>query len=308
MGPLPECLGRKSGLTPQEKYTARRLVMALGYSHSRDSILKAWSYLKLLSDLREAGVTLLLLYRTKKFKTYFLRRPNELSTALSWNQLYGSHLHEVRLRSITRAGGDFSGRCDLENHDVFHRLHLPQGVVWSDDCSDWRDTAEKELYLASHSIAAVSGKSNTYVLRHGIRDDNDHNKSIYVSMILYEGVSGKKTLTGKSVSAKLVAVSPLVSISPGDFLGIFPGKLRYTDEKPPGAIQGPVQGLWLDRSEAKGKFHWVKTAKAGERSNVCLVWEGVNEMKGEKTFCQYWRVLVVATRHIMPFDRLIRPV
>lgn len=124
------------------------------------------------------------------------------------------------------------------------------------------------------------------MLRHGIKGDIDHNKSIYINMIPYEGVSGKKTLTGKSASANLVAVSPLVSVSPGDFLGIFPGKLRYTDEKPPGAIQGPVQGLWLDRSEVKGKLHWLKVAKAGERSNICLVWEGVNEVKDDKTFCQ----------------------
>jgi hypothetical protein len=174
IGPLPECLGRKSGLTPQEKYTAQRLVIALGYGSSKDSILKARSYLRLLSDLREAGVTLLLLYRTKEFRTYFLRHPNKLSAALSWNELYGSHLHELRLRSISQAEGDFSGRCDLENHDVFHRLHIPQGVVWRDDCSDWRDTAGKEQYLASHSITATSGKSNTYVLRHGIKGDIDH--------------------------------------------------------------------------------------------------------------------------------------
>jgi hypothetical protein len=48
--------------------------------------------------------------------------------------------------------------------------------------------------------------------------------------------------------------------------------------------------------------------KAGERSNVCLVWEGVNEVKCDKSFCQYWRILVVVTKHIMPFDQLIRPV
>jgi hypothetical protein len=126
---------------------------------------------------------------------------------------------------------------------------------------------------------------NTYVLRHGIKGDIDHNKLIYVSMILYEGASGKKPLTGKSASAKLFAVSPLVSVSPRDFLGIFPGKLRYMNGKQPGAIQGPVQGLWLDRSEVKGKFHWVKTAKARESSNIFLLWERVNETKGDKTFC-----------------------
>jgi len=74
-------------------------------------------------------------------------------------------------------------------------------------------------------------------------------------MISYEGISGKKTFGGKSASTKLLAVSPLVSVSPGDFLGIFSGRLRYTDTKPAGAIQGPVQGLWLDRSEVKGKLH-----------------------------------------------------
>jgi hypothetical protein len=127
-------------------------------------------------------------------------------------------------------------------------------------------------------------------------------------MIPYEGISGKKTFGGKLPSAKLLAISPLVSLSPGDFLGIFPGRLRYTDIWPAGAILGTVQGLWLDCSEVKGKLHWVKVAKSGELTNVHLVWEGVNEVKGEKSFCQYWRILVMATRYIMPFDQLVRPV
>jgi len=51
----------------------------------------------------------------------------------------------------------------------------------------------------------------------------------------------------------------------------------------------------------------MKVAKAEGQANVCLVWEGVNGAKREKTFCQYWRILVVATRRIGPFDQLIRP-
>jgi hypothetical protein len=51
----------------------------------------------------------------------------------------------------------------------------------------------------------------------------------------------------------------------------------------------------------------MKAAKAGKQANIYLVWEGINEVKGEKTFCQYWRILVMATRHIMPFDQLVRP-
>jgi hypothetical protein len=33
------------------------------------------------------------------------------------------------------------------------------------------------------------------------------------------------------------------------------------------------------------------------------VWEGVNKAK-KKTFCKYFRVLVMATKHIMLFEQL----
>lgn len=56
-----------------------------------------------------------------------------------------------------------------------------------------------------------------------------------------------------------------------------------------------------------GKFVKTRVAKPGEMTNVRLEWEGVNEVKGEESFCQYFRVLVIATRHIMPFDQLVRP-
>ena len=55
-----------------------------------------------------------------------------------------------------------------------------------------------------------------------------------------------------------------------------------------------------------GKLNKIKVAKAGEMTNVCLAWEGVNEVKGDKSFYQYLRVLVIATQHIMLFDQLIR--
>jgi hypothetical protein len=54
---------------------------------------------------------------------------------------------------------------------------------------------------------------------------------------------------------KLLSVSPLVSIAPGDFFGIFSGKLWYVDWKPSRAIKGPVPGLWPDHSEISGKLN-----------------------------------------------------
>jgi len=93
----------------------------------------------------------------------------------------------------------------------------------------------------------------------------------------------------------------------GDFLGIFSGKLRHVDRKPSRAIKGPISVFWLDYSEIPRKLKQIRVAKSDEKTNVCLAWEGVNEVKGAKSFCQYWRVLVIATRDIMPFNQFIRP-
>jgi hypothetical protein len=181
-------------------------------------------------------------------------------------------------------------------------------MCWGDHLSVWdQDSTEYEDFLANHSLKATSTKSNIHVLRYGIKGQLDHNKSAYVNLVPYEGQSDKRTSSNKTASTELLAVAPLVTVAPGDFLGIFPGRLRYTDQKPTRAIGGPVSNLWLDYSEVMGKLNKIKVAKAGEMTNVCLAWEGVNEAKGDKSFCQYLRVLVIATRHIMPFDQLIHP-
>jgi hypothetical protein len=161
--------------------------------------------------------------------------------------------------------------------------------------------------MANCSLKPASRKSNIHVLRHSIKGQLDHNKSIYINLAPYEGKSDKTTFSGKTASSDLLAVAPLIAVAPGDFLGIFPGRLRYTGQKPTRAISGPVSNLWLDYLEVMGKLNKIKVAKDGKVSNVCLAWEGVNEAKGEKSFCQYLRVLVIATRHIMPFDQLICP-
>ncbi|PQE24976.1 transposase IS4 domain-containing protein [Rutstroemia sp. NJR-2017a BVV2] len=137
-------------------------------------------------------------------------------------------------------------------------------------------------------MMATSGKSNKHILRHSIKGKLASNRSVFVGIIPYEGESENRVIGGKPASTKLYSISPLVSVDAGDFLGIF-------------------SGLWLDYSEIPGKLNRMKIARPGEKTNVCLAWEGVNEAKGEKSFCQYWRILVVATREILPFDQLIRP-
>ncbi|CZT13843.1 uncharacterized protein RAG0_17334 [Rhynchosporium agropyri] len=146
-----------------------------------------------------------------------------------------------------------------------------------------------------------------YVLYHGIKGKSECNKSVFVSLIPYDGESGKRVIGNKPASTKLLSVSTLATAVPGDFIGLFPGKFRGADQRPSNGIRSPSTGIWLDPSETPGKLDHVKVAKPGEMTNVCLAWEGLNEVKGEKSFCQYWRVLVTATRDIRPFDQLIRP-
>ena len=308
IGPLPKSSGPKTEITPQEKLAAKKLIVAMGYGQSRNSIFKWTSYLRLLSDLRDRGTTAFLLCRTSEFKTHFFQHPKELDMLLSWHKVYDFPLRQLRLRVIAEEANDFSGKSDIEEEWLRDRLHAPQNMRWGDHLSAWdQDSTEYENFLADHSLKPTSGKSNTYVLRHGIKGQLDRNMAIYVSFVPYEGEPDKRTFSNKTASTELLAVAPLVAVAPGDFLGIFPGRLRYTDQKPTRAIRGPVPNLWLDHSETMGKLNKIKVAKAGEMTNVCLAWEGVNEVKGDKSFCQYLRVLVIATRHILPFDQLVRP-
>jgi hypothetical protein len=308
IGPLPNSSGRKTEITPQEKAAAKKLILAMGYGKSRDNIFKWTAYWKLLSELRDERAIELILYRTREFKAYFFQHPKELKTLLSWNRVYDFPLRQLRVRTIAEEGNDFSGKSDIEEPWILSRLHAPQYLCWGDHLSVWdHDSTEYENFLADYRIEPTSGKSNIHVLRHGLKGQSDRNKSSFVSLVPYEGESRKRTLGTRRGSSELLAVVPLVPILPGDFRGIFSGRLRYTDQKPPRSIPGPVSNLWLDYSEVMGKLSRIGVAKANELTNVCLAWEGVNEVKEEASFCQYLRIVVIATRHIMPYDQLVRP-
>ncbi|KAG9242209.1 hypothetical protein BJ878DRAFT_184464 [Calycina marina] len=307
IGQLPVPPGRKTLIT-QEKIAAKQLVYAMGYGTCRDTIFKWTSYWKLLSELRFAGAIALLLYRSSEFKTHFFRYTKELGVLLAWNNVFNFPLQQLRVRVLAEEGGDFSGKCDIEDKRIFERLRTTYSGALANNLSLWNsDETEYEAFLADHSVTATSGKSNDHLLRYGIKGKLASNKSVYVWIMPYEGDSGKRVIGTKPASTRLYSISPMVAVAPGDFLGIFSGRLRYISQKPRRAVKGLVPGLWLDYSDMPGKLSQMRVAKLGENTNVCLAWEGVNETKGEKSFCQYWRVLVVATRDIMPFDQLARP-
>jgi hypothetical protein len=154
-----------------------------------------------------------------------------------------------------------------------------------------------------HKIEPTSHESTTHVLLNGLNHDTEGNKSVFIDFVCYEVESEKTYYRGKHAISKRIVVCPVVPVAPGDFLGTFPGTLRYTKQEQvsiPG-LEGPMSSLWLDYSKVTGKLSYVKVAEAGEKTNVCLVWEGVNEVK-EGTLYESFRVLVVATRHIILFE------
>jgi hypothetical protein len=83
------------------------------------------------------------------------------------------------------------------------------------------------------------------------------------------------------------------------------GQLRYNSEvgNPNKAIQGPYPKLWLDFSKISGKLSYMKPTESSEMANVSLTWRRYNGMHGVE-----WRVEVVATKEILPFQELLRPV
>lgn len=226
IGPLPNVLGPRSQISPQEKVAVRKLVAAIGYSQSRNNIFKWTSYLKLLSNLREKRATPFLLCRTSEFKNYFFQYAKGLDILLSQNKVYDFPLRQLRLRVIAEEADDFSGKSDIEEQWIYNRLHAPQNMCWGDDLSVWdQDSTEREDFLANCNVKPTSTKSNIDVLHRGIKGQLDSNKSIYISLVPYTSKSDKRTLSSKTASSNLLAVAPLVAVAPGDFLGIFLGRL-----------------------------------------------------------------------------------
>jgi hypothetical protein len=106
-------------------------------------------------------------------------------------------------------------------------------------------------------------------------------------------------------SNKLVSIFPIIPISPGDFSGVFSGKVRFSEYcNIAQSIIGLIPYLWLDYSQVTGTLNQMQATRSGGETNVCLAWEGVNE-DVESGPCEHWRVLIVAIRKIMPFEPLI---
>jgi hypothetical protein len=130
-------------------------------------------------------------------------------------QIQGSN----RQYLVIEEGNNFFSRCDIEDRRIFERLCIPSKGAWGNDLCNWDQySTERDNFKADHSITPTSGEPNIDILRNGINGQLDCNKSIYVGIVPYEVESGKRTIGNKPASTKLLAVCPLISVAPGDFL------------------------------------------------------------------------------------------
>lgn len=104
---------------------------------------------------------------------------------------------------------------------------------------------------------------------------------------------------------KLISIFPIVPISPGNLLGIFSGKIRFSEGcNVAQSITGPILYLWLNYSQVTGTLNQIWVYWPGREANVHLAWERVNE-NIESSPYKSWRVLVMAICKIIPFELLI---
>jgi hypothetical protein len=290
--------GPAGGSTLQEKAAAAEFIALVGIGTCDENQRRCRVWWKDLCEMKNAGVVTILLYRDAKFNKYcksFPRRKNSsgelIDIIVSWEKVYSGYIKQIELRALEQAKGNFSGRLDLLHASTAKILRIPESA-WDNGSNTWYSNEEAASYKLTSSCIATSTESNPKRLTEDTYIESGTNKSFFVSI--------------RPGAEKLVSVFPIVPVFPGDLLGIFSGKIRFSEHCDVAqAFEGPIPKLWLDYSQVTGTLNQMQVIQSGGAANVHLEWEGVNE-NVEAGPCESWRVLVLAIRKIMPFEPLIR--
>ena len=179
--------------------------------------------------MQNAGVVGTLHKYCKKFP---LRKqsPRELiNTIVSWEKVYGSHIKQIELRALDQAGGNYSGRQDLLHTSVAEMPSIPESD-WNNRSNMWHSNDEEESWKPTSRFTATSTESTPKRLTKDAYIESGTNKSFFISI-------------RPSVN-KLNSIFPIVLISPVDLLGMFSGKIRFTEDcNVAQSIMGPTPYL-----------------------------------------------------------------
>lgn len=293
---LPTAKGPADGFTMAEKVATKKFMEEAGYGMGAENQRQCRNFWKSLFDMRKAGVEKILFYRTKEFDSYCKGYPKNLETSLvdmivKWEKVYAAQIEQLENRVLKLKEGDFTRRSYLSHQHVNRRLEV-QESSWNNAANEWLSGDEETRFkltaqpkLASADNLGVPSDSESTL-------DGGRDKSVFVSLLPKD--------------ARLLSVVPIIPVHEGDFLGVFAGMIRFSENfNSAHGICGPMKDLWLDYSQVTGTLNLVQVSKPGGNANVCLQWEFVDEQV-EAEPSMSWRVSVRAVRTIMPFEEFIR--
>ncbi|KAJ5111474.1 hypothetical protein N7532_002009 [Penicillium argentinense] len=290
---LPPAKGPADGFTMAEKAATKKFMEDTGYSVGAENQRQCRIFWKNIYDMREAGVDKILFYRTKEFDNFcrgYCKTSETplLDKVLRWENEYRSHIEQLEVRITKLKTGDSKCLSYLSNHQVLERLKVPE-PSWNNASNEWAVNAEE--IFRQRSSKSIS----TDIL--GIPHDESG----------YEGGSDKSAfITLLPKDDETLFVSSIVPICEGDFLGMFAGTIRLSEDfSVTHGISGPAENLWLDYSQVTGVLNQMQVSEPGGNANVCLFWEAFHGGNATEP-CISWRVSVKATKHIMPFDPIVR--
>ncbi|OAQ58992.1 hypothetical protein VFPPC_11486 [Pochonia chlamydosporia 170] len=289
---LPPTKGPLDEFTKAEKVAAAKFMIEAGHGTSYTSQQRFRRLWKSLFDMRKAGVDKILFYRTKQFDKFCEAYPRDgdeslVDTVLSWDKVYGPHIGQLEGRVTEESGGDLTGKSWLSQPYVAERLEVPE-ALW--DCAKnlWISEGEEAAFKSASGFKEASGDQLG-----GLFDIHVASgyrcKSTFVSLLPWNETS--------------LRVCPTVTVREGDFLGVFAGKIRFSEEfDATWGIRGPREKLWLDCSQDIGLLNLMRVSPPDGYANVRLQWELVYDLKGSPA----WRVSVRALKTIEPFEEIIR--
>ncbi|KAK4070954.1 hypothetical protein Purlil1_13528 [Purpureocillium lilacinum] len=293
---LPIARGPLDEFSMAEKVATKKFMTQAGYATSTPNQRRCRRFWKSLSDMRKAGVDKMLCYRTRDFDSFCSHYPvgatiSLVDTVLSWEKLYGPHIEQLEDRAFRESQNDWSGTLWLNQPVVSERLEVSI-TSWDNAKNRWHSAPEQRYYNTVYGPDQASCDQLGGLLDISTTSGGSRNKSIFTSILPGE----KPPLT----------ICSIFTIQEGDYLGIFAGELRFTDEVDARyGIPGPKAHFWLDYSRITGVLNQMCVLPPDGDANVALQWELFWE-GDEKDKPPSWRVAVRATRTIKPFEELRR--
>lgn len=293
---LPVVKGPPDEFTMAEKVATKKFMSEAGYASGLENQRQYRKLWKCLFEMRKAGLDKILFYRTKEFDKYCKEYPRKsehtlLDTITSWEKVYGPQIEQLETRVKHLVRGDAKGLSILSLPHVEEKIKIPPSA-WNNATNIWF-TNEEEAAFTRAGVPTVAADDPVWGLfDHQTLSESDHSKALFITLL--------------PKNEHNLAVCPIMPVRPGDFLGIFAGTIRFSDDfNRVHGIRGPMEKLWLDYSNVTGVLNQMKVSKPGGEANVQIRWELVNmEEEGEPRIS--WTVSVRALKPIRPFEEIVR--